>query len=382
MRIIGTITDKKEVVRFFSYLYQEKIEATYDLQKEASGEEAYGIWIENEDEVALAKSYLLKFKENPQNSDFDAVLISKDVVEDQKNIENEKYEKITKKQTVSFNKFKGFSPRGSGPKAPFTKWIILLCIAIFIINYGVSKKDHLPTLYSPVSTALLFDFPKPVEVYTTFLKEGNRGAKKQEEWSASEKQELKKIDRMPMWQGFYTILLYPSASSALLQAPMFTKIKEGQVWRLLTPVFLHGDFLHILFNMLWLWMLGKQIEIKVGWKRYLFLSLVIGVISNTCQYLMSGPFFIGYSGIVCGLAGFIWMRQKVAPWEGYPIPKGTIGFLAIFVFAMFALQLVSFILLRFDIANFNINIANTAHLVGGIVGVIAARIPVFYKGAV
>jgi hypothetical protein len=46
--------------------------------------------------------------------------------------------------------------------------------------------------------------------------------------------------------------------------PIFQKIKEGQVYRIITPVFLHGSLLHILFNMIWLFLLMKLIEMKLG----------------------------------------------------------------------------------------------------------------------
>src|SRR5205085_5681778 len=42
------------------------------------------------------------------------------------------------------------------------------------------------------------------------------------------------------------------------------QVLHGQVWRLLTYAFLHGDFWHILFNMLFLWWFGTDIEDLYG----------------------------------------------------------------------------------------------------------------------
>ena len=76
------------------------------------------------------------------------------------------------------------------------------------------------------------------------------------------------------------------------------------------------------------------------------------------------------------------MRQKKAPWEGYPLEQSTLIFLTVFVLGMAGIQITSFILLRFSIANFSINIANTAHIVGAITGIILGRIPFFSKGTI
>ena len=92
---------------------------------------------------------------------------------------------------------------------------------------------------------------------------------------------------------------------------------------------------------------------------------------------MSGPLFIGYSGIVTALAGFIWMRERIAPWEGYPLNKGTILFLLFFVGAIFALQVVAFCIQIFSHYNFAPNIANTAHIAGALIGAYLARFPFF-----
>ena len=109
------------------------------------------------------------------------------------------------------------------------------------------------------------------------------------------------------------------------------------------------------------------------------LMLIIGVISNTAQYLMSGPFFLGYSGIITGLAGYIWVRQKKAPWEGYPLPRSTLIFLMVFIFGMAILGVVDFVLQKNGIRFFPIRLANTAHIVGLFTGAALAFVPYFYK---
>ncbi len=140
---------------------------------------------------------------------------------------------------------------------------------------------------------------------------------------------------------------------------------------------MHHDFLHILFNMVWVWILVKQLESRMNRGKICLLILVIGVISNIAQYLVSGPFFLGFSGVIVGLAGFIWVRQKKAPWEGYTVQKSTILFLLFFVLAMCLLEILTFLLQLFSIINIAPNIANTAHIVGGITGWCLGKVSFF-----
>jgi len=102
------------------------------------------------------------------------------------------------------------------------------------------------------------------------------------------------------------------------------EILSGQVWRLLTPIFLHFMVIHILFNMMWLWDLGGTVERIQSAQFLLFFVVSIGVMSNLIQYLSSGPAFGGMSGVVYGLLGFTWIRSLKAN-SGYQLPRSIIG---------------------------------------------------------
>src|SRR5207244_8552606 len=85
------------------------------------------------------------------------------------------------------------------------------------------------------------------------------------------------------------------------------EIRHGEIWRLVTPMFIHFSPLHILFNMLWLRDLGSMIEGRQSSLHLLLLVLVIAVCSNLAQCYLNykGPVFGGLSGVVYGLLVYI-----------------------------------------------------------------------------
>ncbi|MCP4271666.1 MAG: rhomboid family intramembrane serine protease [Gammaproteobacteria bacterium] len=102
-----------------------------------------------------------------------------------------------------------------------------------------------------------------------------------------------------------------------------TEIFSGQIWRLLTPVFLHFLVIHILFNMMWLWDLGGVVEKRQSALFLLFFVVSIGIMSNVIQFLATGPKFGGMSGVVYGLLGYTWIRSQKKN-SGYFLHKGIV----------------------------------------------------------
>ncbi|MFO0959138.1 MAG: rhomboid family intramembrane serine protease [Isosphaeraceae bacterium] len=91
------------------------------------------------------------------------------------------------------------------------------------------------------------------------------------------------------------------------------EVRNGEVWRLLTPIFLHFSFLHLAFNMFWMAELGGQFEmLRRSWRLALFV-VACGVFSNLVEYLWSGPGFGGMSGVVYALFGHAWVRSHYDP---------------------------------------------------------------------
>ncbi len=109
---------------------------------------------------------------------------------------------------------------------------------------------------------------------------------------------------------------------------------------------------------MWLKDLGSQIEHKQSSKYFVFLVVLLASTSNLGQYFMSGPSFLGMSGVVYGLLGYIWIRGKFDS--------------SIWLFAQ--PFVVKFMIAWFFICLTGIvgNVANWAHGVGLVVGIILA----------
>ncbi len=105
------------------------------------------------------------------------------------------------------------------------------------------------------------------------------------------------------------------------QREFLANISQGEVWRLITPIFLHFSFLHILFNGMWIKDLGAVFESEKGSRSFIFFVLVVSAISNFTQYLVMGPRFGGLSGLVYGLLGYLWVYGALHEKAKIKLPK-------------------------------------------------------------
>jgi len=133
-----------------------------------------------------------------------------------------------------------------------------------------------------------------------------------------------------------------------------SEILRGEVWRIITPIFIHFGLLHLVFNMFWIKDLGTAIEKRYGALVLGVLVLVIASTSNLAQYLARGPAFGGMSGVVYGLFGYIWMQSRFNPASGFHLDTQTV-----------TLMIVWFVLCLTGMVG---PIANTAHGVGLLAG--------------
>jgi GlpG protein len=368
MRRVAKFTDEKAADQFSKVLRNQNIE--YYLDKE--GKE-FVFWVKNEDQILLAKKYYDAFlagtlEKIPEiESDIEKV----DIEEALKKI---KIEEVRVPQRITF--------RGT-----LTKICIILSVAVYCIAFYQRANEGQGGKYIPVmqttpsiQESLMYDYPKAFTLSNQLNKEYPIDAVgEMATFPPEAKALIEEIQKNPPWIGLYDLVLNWDQRDSYLQAKLFGNILQGQVWRLITPIFLHGDLLHILFNMLWLWLLGKMVENTMRKGTFILFIVIVAVITNTLQYIMTGPLFMGFSGVITALAGYIWVRKKRAPWEILPVDVNTLIFLWVFIFGMLALQIIAFFLQFFHIRFFPMRIANTAHISGLLLGMWMARIRLFQR---
>ena len=79
------------------------------------------------------------------------------------------------------------------------------------------------------------------------------------------------------------------------------EIQNGEIWRLVTPIFLHFGLIHLFFNLMWLKDLGRIVEDKVNTVGMILFVVLVAIFSNFLQYAFTGPNFGGMSGVVYAL---------------------------------------------------------------------------------
>ncbi|WP_323933013.1 rhomboid family intramembrane serine protease GlpG [Aeromonas caviae] len=137
--------------------------------------------------------------------------------------------------------------------------------------------------------------------------------------------------------------------------PTLAQFTDWQAWRYVTPAFIHFSVLHLVFNLLWWWYLGGQIEQRLGSGKLFILLIVGAALPNIAEFFVSGPRFGGLSGVVYALLGYSWLRTRLQPDCGLTMPPALMGFMLVWLLLGFLDMLGT-------------PTANMAHLVGLLVG--------------
>lgn len=298
MRSLTTIEGKSDAEAFVAYLLTLGISTHVEpasipsMVPVGTSQQAdtWEVWIKSEDRLAQAKEELKAFQANPKDPKYSLALRqAKEILKDQREEARLRQRNIQSPRLDSSR-----SSMLSGRLPPLTLTLIVLC-CIF---------------------GLLSNFSNP-------SRENRLGE--------SIVKQLKFVD-----MNLYAKDKDPAAS-----------LKKGEFWRVLTPAFLHGSPIHLLMNMLALASLGRLVERLVGLRRYAMLLILIALGSHLPQGLLgenllgikgvSGtPNFVGISGVVMGLFGYIAIKTKMHPELGFSLSPSSylmVGFLLVVGFA-------------------------------------------------
>lgn len=316
MRQIGTIPNLAWAERFTAFLITQGIIA----QAEEEGG-AWAIWVRDEDHLDEAKAAFEQFKANPEDPQYQDALREATAILAAETKRREEAQK-------NVIEMRGRWRRPGARRNPLVVSVILLCIGVYFLSLTQASR------WQADSTTLT--------MRTLSFRDTHPLARGVESWS----------DRL-------------------------SDIKRGQLWRLVTPAFLHASILHLAFNMFMFHMFGSVIEDRRGTAKLALIVVFIAAVSNSAQGLApsnwgvfgGSPYFLGLSGVVYGLLGYLWMKTTYEPDSGLYVSGGTVAFLLIWMFLGFAGVLKPM----------GIHMANLAHGVGFVTGLAIGYWPQFLR---
>jgi len=326
MRQVGTLPTEPEARRFAAWLVSQRIEA--HAEQEQSG---WVVWVRDEDQLPAAREALAHFREHPNDPKYQDAQRSAEAVQR----EEESRRKQAQGNVVEMRGRWGTAVGMAGvrKKAPLTKLLIGVCVLMALL------------------------------CYEDMINEGQSGQPPSQLYL-----KLTFVDRH-------------AAVDPNGQLNVWASILHGQIWRLVTPIFIHYGLMHLAFNVFALYSFGSLIEDRRG-SRFLFLLvLALAVLSNAGQALEASfrnviPNFGGMSGVVYGLFGYVFIKARFDNKEQYFLSPGT-AFLAMLWFTLCILR---------DIPPFNgllegaiPPIANSAHAVGLLAGAAIGYLPLLVR---
>ncbi|MCP4169261.1 MAG: rhomboid family intramembrane serine protease [Fuerstiella sp.] len=345
MRELTTLSNEAHARRLSAFLATEAVEAGFDEENDG-----WIIWVHNEDDRDTAEQILREFESDPDHERYAAAERKvKHVFR-----EAERLQKQAEKQQDRLKKRSG----GSWWHCyPATYIMIGLCVLVSLVctDWNALKMGLWgPQLCNNPESRLL----QKMGVQTPLAIPGDDGT------LIPVNLPVPRFPKKNLTLGIVGNVLL--AKTLLTIEAVSVTMKSGEVWRPITPIFIHYGLLHILFNMMWLRGMGMGIEFVRGTSRFVGLCLILAVTSNIGQLFWSGPFFGGMSGVVFGLIGYVWMKGRTQPTLGIGLPQQTVVFCFLWLFLCMTGAFGP--------------VANAAHLVGFIMGIlIGARQAVWKK---
>ena len=395
MRLVCHFEKESDASRLSNFLNKEGVTNSFQA---IEGGRRYSIWVHQEEQVDCARKWHAAYTENPNHQRFSFSTDPTPTAKTYRIKDNHIQELRAKAAALGLTESDEPIIRRSPNMQykPLTSILIGLTLLFFLLGSIASgswkgglpgdaagqREARINEFYSPVSRFLAYDNPPALSSLEKLEKE-YPGAMTGE-LSTLQPGALALIQDLrnnPMWAGYYWefIAWARGESPSGTQPELFGSIKAGQWWRTFTPAFLHGSLMHLVFNLVWMLVLGNKIEQRIGFGRFAILVLSAALLSNLGQYLVSGPHFGGLSAIVNAFFGFMLMRQLIAPEEGYEIPINALQW----IIALQALPMLLSLWTTYTRISggtgMEVGIANTAHVVGLLVGLIIGRMTVLAR---
>jgi GlpG protein len=302
MRLIGHITGETQANLFSDYL--SSLEIRSSIEPDADGK--WAVWIYSEDQVDAGKKHLAEYLAHPADPKYSlGARQGEKVQERERESEAKLGERVFTRETIF---------RSTASVGAVTLALILICVGVFV--YGGFAGPNMDT-----------------KLHSLFISE----------------------------RYFSSFLRHTEFKDYIVFLP---EVQQGEVWRLVTPIFIHLGYLHIIFNMLMLKDLGTMIEVRRGSWALLGMVIAFAIPSNILQYWYSGPGFGGMSGVLYGLFGYVWMRGRWDPGSGLYLHQQTVASMLIW-FVLCAVKIIP-------------NVANAAHAGGLMAGIILGVLPLLW----
>ena len=277
MRELISLTDEAQANRLGAFLAVEAIQTSAE---EENGE--WVIWVHDDDDREKAATIAEEFLENPDDPKYEqAERKVRNVLKEADRLQRER-----NKHTIRLRRRWDRSWWHCYP-ATYIMVAVSVLVALLCTNLREPKMGTLgPVLCNDADSVLLSKLFIQPPVSSLMLSG----------------ESVLKFHRPPPLStespsAVLTTLWY---KTLFTHDAIWRTVKSGEVWRFVTPAFIHFGFLHILFNMMWLYNLGMTVEFIRGTGRFVLLCVVIAVTSNVAQLFWSGPAFGGMSGVVCG----------------------------------------------------------------------------------
>jgi len=177
--------------------------------------------------------------------------------------------------------------------------------------------------------------------------------------------------------AFVNVLHHQHTAELLMSKYWLTEgaLRAGQWWRLVTHMFLHGDALHLVANMLALYSFGRVVEDELGGVRTLIIFFVGGIVGGVLQCELAGqlPLVGASGGVFAVVTAFCWMRWnlKVTLLLGFVIPLHLRG--RSLTYGLLGASLVLGWWYSGDVSSLMGRIGHWAHLGGGLAGLALGR---------